>query len=246
MGTHSGLTLTDFSKLNLRTMKLYCLILLVVLSVCCQLATGCNDKRKKSCPGWKQYCVDPNYSEWMKENCKKTCNACPAVAGSGTFNQFAKEGLESHNKRRKLGGPSFNVPLKLDKDLCDDAQAYADQLAANDNGLIHASAELSQKGQGENLAWASPITWNTGRIEAQNINAEMPVKSWYNELKTGQQCMGHYTQVVWKGSKKFCMAKAVSRSKATFTVARYYPAGNVEGAYAANVPNASALPCGLQ
>merc|ERR1711890_107953 len=141
------------------------------------------------------------------------------LAAASAFTQFAKEGLESHNSRR-------SAPLKLDDDLCKDAQAYADKLAKDDAGLIHASAELRKKGQGENLAWASPIMWSNGRVDSQNPSAEMAVKDWYNEKFTGEHCKGHYTQVVWKASKKFCMAKAEARSKATYTVARYYPRGN--------------------
>merc|ERR1712080_397286 len=61
---------------------------------------------------------------------------------------------------------------------------------------------------------------------AQDVKAEAAVQDWYNEKTTKEQCMGHYTQVVWKASKKFCMAKAESETKNVYTVARYYPRGN--------------------
>jgi len=215
-------------KLNLGTMKFYSAVLLVVLSVCCQLGSGCEDVNPY-CSHWTSYCTQAAYRSWMLEQCQKTCGGCPVVTtddsgsdSTGSVDQFAKEGLESHNKRSERSGH----PLKLDSDLCKDAQAYADKLAAADTGMKHATAELRQKGQGENLYWASPITWSNGKVESQNPNAGKAVDSWYGEKTTGEHCKGHYTQVVWKSSKKYCMAKAEAASKATYVVARYYPAGN--------------------
>merc|ERR1712080_133944 len=87
-----------------------------------------------------------------------------------------------------------------------------------------------RKGQGENLHMAGPWIWSysdgSTKKEAQDVKAEAAVQDWYNEKTTKEQCMGHYTQVVWKASKKFCMAKAESETKNVYTVARYYPRGN--------------------
>merc|ERR1711924_290966 len=93
---------------------------------------------------------------------------------------------------------------------------------------------------GENLAWNSPIQWSDGTTEpAEKPTAQSVVDDWYNEKYPG--CKGashcqysangfnHYTQVVWKGSRKLCMATAQSRSGAWFTVARYDPPGNYQG-----------------
>lgn len=46
---------------------------------------------------------------------------------------------------------------------------------------------------------------------------------------------GHFTQLVWVGSREMGVAKAASSSGAQYVVARYYPAGNVLGAFPANV-----------
>ena len=53
---------------------------------------------------------------------------------------------------------------------------------------------------------------------------------------------GHFTQVVWKGCLKLGIRKATGKAFhdgrnqfCTWAVARYTPAGNVEGAYANNV-----------
>jgi len=77
------------------------------------------------------------------------------------------------------------------------------------------------------------------------VKAEFATKNWYNEKDTGEQCMGHYTAVVWKSSKKFCMAFAVGKSGAYYTVARYSPPGNVNGQknYRKNVHPTFVKPC---
>lgn len=46
---------------------------------------------------------------------------------------------------------------------------------------------------------------------------------------------GHFTQLVWVGSREIGVAKAASPSGAQYVVARYYPAGNVLGSFPANV-----------
>ena len=49
----------------------------------------------------------------------------------------------------------------------------------------------------------------------------------------------HFTQVVWKGSKRLCMATAMSADGEWYTVGRYAPAGNVMGQREENVPEMS-------
>lgn len=46
---------------------------------------------------------------------------------------------------------------------------------------------------------------------------------------------GHFTQVVWKGSKELGIAKANSASGKCYIVANYNPAGNMLGAFQQNV-----------
>lgn len=46
---------------------------------------------------------------------------------------------------------------------------------------------------------------------------------------------GHFTQVVWKGSKEIGVGKAVAKDGKHIVVASYRPAGNLIGTYAANV-----------
>lgn len=47
---------------------------------------------------------------------------------------------------------------------------------------------------------------------------------------------GHFTQVVWKGSRKMGIGLATNPStQSTFVVARYLPPGNYQGMFPQNV-----------
>ena len=48
--------------------------------------------------------------------------------------------------------------------------------------------------------------------------------------------LGHFTQVVWKTTKKMGIAKARTSGGKIIVVANYEPAGNWIGQYSANVP----------
>lgn len=66
---------------------------------------------------------------------------------------------------------------------------------------------------------------------------------WYNEIsnynfsdpKKSKSPVGHFTQVVWKGSTQMGAAMATSASGWNFVVARYRAAGNMRGAEKMNV-----------
>jgi len=141
---------------------------------------------------------------------------------------FEKQALEAHNAYRKRHGVKS---LKFSKKLTAYAQEWADKLARED------SFEHRQNNTyGENLysSWSSnpkaKITGNT------------PVDSWYSEVKkhdfTGEPRTtgtGHFTQVVWKGSKEMGIAQAKSKSNKIIVVANYDPPGNFVGRYSENV-----------
>jgi uncharacterized protein YkwD len=136
--------------------------------------------------------------------------------------EFLKEALKAHNNCRAKHGVK---DLDLDDDLCQVAQAWANQLAEQDK-MAH-----SNNGYGENVFWTSTPT-TTGTL---------PVDSWYAEIKDfnfkkidHQPGTGHFTQVVWKGSKKLGIAYASTKS-GTYVVANYEPAGNFLGQYPENV-----------
>ena len=137
----------------------------------------------------------------------------PFVSGLG-FSKYSKEALRAHNKRR-------DVPLKLDSELCKDAQAHADTMARKDGLSYHNINDIYQKGQGENLHFEWGLFNGIG--SAREVPAEEAVKAWYDEKFTGAVCMVHAVQALWKSSQKFCQVRATSRTGKTYTVARYYP-----------------------
>jgi len=141
---------------------------------------------------------------------------------------FEKQALEAHNAYRKRHGAKS---LKFSKKLTAYAQEWADKLARED-GFEHRQNNT----YGENLysSWSSnpkaKITGNT------------PVDSWYSEVKkhdfTGEPRTtgtGHFTQVVWKGSREMGIAQAKSKSNKIIVVANYDPPGNFVGRYRDNV-----------
>jgi hypothetical protein len=46
---------------------------------------------------------------------------------------------------------------------------------------------------------------------------------------------GHFTQVVWRASRRLGVGRAVAGDGAVYVVANYDPAGNMIGQYANNV-----------
>ncbi|XP_020353517.1 Golgi-associated plant pathogenesis-related protein 1 [Oncorhynchus tshawytscha] len=138
--------------------------------------------------------------------------------GKSASKQFSGEVLHSHNEyRRKHQAP----PLKLSSKLSRDATRYAESLAST--RILKHSVESSKGSCGENLAWASYD--QPGKDVADR---------WYDEVKQYNfnrpgfsSGTGHFTAMVWKGSKKLGVGKASAPDGSSFVVARYFPAGNI-------------------
>ncbi|KAM9440837.1 GLI pathogenesis-related 2 isoform 1-T2 [Clarias gariepinus] len=131
--------------------------------------------------------------------------------------KFAAEFLQAHNKyRRNHGAP----PLTMDPNLNHSAQAWADNLLSI-RTLKHSNANT-----GENLYY----TYNSS---PQRLAGDKPVENWYNEIKNYNfqrpgfnSGTGHFTQVVWRDSKKLGVGVATDGTT-TFVVGQYLPAGNI-------------------
>ena len=184
-------------------------------------------------PGFKNPCplTKPSYNS-MPSTGKLPGSSTPPSGASGNFSNFLQEGLELHNEKRKTS-PHYGTELVLDEELCKGAQKYANLLAQRNAGLQHfggLSIDL-----GENLYGG------TGKLPS--IKRAMQV--WYDEKDNGKHCKGHYSQLVWKGSKRLGLAQAKSRSGRTYIVARYSPAGNWCGAkwFRENVEPNFVYPC---
>ena len=131
------------------------------------------------------------------------------------------------------------------------AEEWAKKLAREDTFEHRTNQEL-----GENLY----CSWSSN--PKAKCPGDKPVDSWYSEIKKysfGAEptnlssgkirnqwfvisflfwnfSTGHFTQVVWKNSKKLGIAKAKNKNGKTIVVANYEPAGNWIGQYKDNVP----------
>lgn len=136
---------------------------------------------------------------------------------------FGKEALEAHNKFRKA---HQSPALVWSSALASDADAWAKKIA-REGRLCH-----DDTSDGENVFM----------VCGREIDGSDPVNSWYSEVKDydfskqGYQTnTGHFTQVVWKGSKQLGIGKAKSADGKVFVVGRYRPAGNMMRAFKENV-----------
>lgn len=80
-----------------------------------------------------------------------------------------------------------------------------------------------------------------------NIDPAECSKMWYDEIKSygnyfgkepprnGLMSYGHFTQLIWKNSRKLGVALAYLKDNSLVVVANYDPPGNVIGTYASNV-----------
>ena len=164
----------------------------------------------------------------------KSLVACGALAllaplltgtssASGSFEQRV---LAAHNaERAKLG----IAPLRWDPALAGSAQRWADRLAAS--GRFEHAPENPRAPEGENL-WAGTRGY---------FAPEAMVDAWVREKRyfqpgvfpdnstTGRvEDVGHYTQLVWRGTGEVGCARAAS-AREDILVCRYADAGNYIG-----------------
>ena len=150
----------------------------------------------------------------------------PAQTGSQLSQQEAQAALDVHNQARK----DVNVaPLEWSADLATFAQAWADNLAQNDCKMKHRPTSGSWAQQyGENIYWA----------QGRSLLASDASRSWYSEINDYQHGplaagnrgkTGHYTQMVWRNTKRLGMGKATCANGSVIIVANYDPMGNMRG-----------------
>lgn len=124
--------------------------------------------------------------------------------------------LDAHNAYRAR---HCTPPLTWSPEVAASAQKWADQCVLDHDP----NSDL-----GENLAWG------------EELSAAETVKLWYDEISEynyaspGYGPAGHFTQVIWRGSRQLGCAKAICGS-VVYWVCRYSPAGNYEGEFAQNV-----------
>lgn len=142
--------------------------------------------------------------------------------------------VATHNKWRGEVGVGR---LRYSPELEVSSQTWADHLKQTNHCKMRHSVPEGR--YGENLFWASALSWSDGRRELQKVPSAKPVDSWGSEIhdynyaknscKPGKMC-GHYTQMVWRTSTKVGCAMAVCEdSQEQVWVCQYQPAGNVLG-----------------
>jgi len=129
---------------------------------------------------------------------------------------------DAHNKKRSVTGGGL-PDLIWDEDVAAYAQAWANQLQQqNDCRMKHRRGTDKQRKYGENIAWA----------EGMEMEPERVVGMWYDEIQyydyNTNSCSGscgHYTQVVWRNSRKVGCGMAKCDHTEVW-VCNYDPPGN--------------------
>jgi len=137
--------------------------------------------------------------------------------------------LRAHNQIRSVVAVG---PVRWSAPLAQSASHWASHLA-RDNGCV-----MKHSGPGENIYWASALTWSDGRRERQQISEDDVVSSWVaerafydygkNACRQGKVC-NHYTQVVWRATTEIGCAKSFCSNQGQIWVCHYRPFGNVIG-----------------
>lgn len=165
-----------------------------------------------------------------------TVGGTPVTVQAGAFSEEEQLALKKHNEYRR----THQVPLMtLDRAMSDQAKAYAGKLAAT--GTLKHASSAERNGNGENLYYA--CTSGTNLPSTGDA-----VKAWYDEVCSPGYNFdqgsfsggtGHFTQVVWKGSKQLGIGTAEGTKhglKCVYVVGRYNPPGNWQGEFQENVP----------
>nr|XP_043629644.1 pathogenesis-related protein PR-1-like [Erigeron canadensis] len=114
-------------------------------------------------------------------------------------------------------------PLVWDPRLARYAETYASQ-RRQDCLLKHSNGPY-----GENIFWGSGNGWNPAQAAAAWVGEQR----WYtygsNSCNGGQEC-GHYTQIVWKTSRRIgCSRVTCFQGRGVFMICNYDPPGNYIG-----------------
>ncbi len=140
--------------------------------------------------------------------------------------------VAAHNNWRNAVG----VPqMQWSDGLAVTAQGWANTLQQNQGCKMSHSGT---RGLGENVYWASPVSYSNGTRRLQTVTATRVTDAWGSEQQyydyatntcaRGQVC-GHFTQIVWKTTTAVGCAKAVCGDLSQVWVCNYTPPGNWRG-----------------
>ncbi|MEP6983035.1 MAG: CAP domain-containing protein [Sphingomicrobium sp.] len=153
------------------------------------------------------------------------------IGGTSQRADFNARLLLAHNiERARIGVPA----LGWDPVLAADARVWAEELAATGR-FEHSPDEAGKPLQGENLWAGTPRAF----VPEAMVGLWTAEKADYrpglfpNNSRSGDvEHVGHYTQLIWRNSRRVGCATAVGREE-EFLVCRYSEAGNVTGQRAA-------------
>ena len=188
---------------------------------------GTDNKNEKKTEKTKKY-DDWDYGWGTDSNTNKKNNTDDNYSQPISGTDFQKSALDAHNNYR---AKHHVGKLVLNQELCDIAQKYAEELARTGN-FAHSGNSFHDDNIGENLF----------ACYGMKITGKMMTDDWYNEVNQYNfnnpgyiSGTGHFTQIVWKGSKQVGFGYAQARDGYYYGVANYYPAGNFIGEFEDNV-----------
>ena len=188
---------------------------------------GTDNKNEKKTEKTKKY-DDWDYGWGTNSNTNKKNNTDDNYSQPISGTDFQKSALDAHNNYR---AKHHVGKLVLNQELCDIAQKYAEELARTGN-FAHSGNSFHDDNMGENLF----------ACYGMKITGKMMTDDWYNEVNQYNfnnpgyiSGTGHFTQIVWKGSKQVGFGYAQARDGYYYGVANYYPAGNFIGEFEDNV-----------
>ncbi|KAK9097443.1 hypothetical protein Sjap_022940 [Stephania japonica] len=134
--------------------------------------------------------------------------------------EFINQIIQGHNDARREVGLA---PLEWEPALAKFARVYSNE-RRRDCELVH----TPNNGFGENLFWGQGRGWSGSDAVAGWVEEKQYYDLGSNSCSAGQQC-GHYTQMVWRGTKKVGCAKVACHNGDTYITCEYYPPGNYVG-----------------
>jgi len=155
--------------------------------------------------------------------------SAPLMTGTiDRTSQLEQRLLAAHNRERtRVGVPA----LAWDPQLAADAAVWAKELART-GSFAHSPADPSDpETQGENLWGGTPGAWSPEEMVGYWIAEKQDYKPGIFPAvsKSGKlENVGHYTQVIWRGSRKLGCALDRFRQEEVL-VCRYSEGGNVIG-----------------
>src|SRR5947209_4686296 len=149
------------------------------------------------------------------------------MGGTAKRADFNQRLLAAHNAERALVGVA---PLMWNNQLAAEARTWAKQLAASGR-FEHSPDEPGKELEGENLWAGTPRAFSPEAMVGLWVAEKRDYRPgvFPNNSRSGDvENVGHYTQLIWRGSGQVGCATAVGRDE-EILVCRYTGAGNVYG-----------------